>query len=275
MELYKIYEKLQYGPLMESIILLEDYLLRKAEIKLQQVHSNEILRQKALYQQIKNDNLSTADPLLYSEICSEIKIELTSLIFKLNGKPIQKITKILFISSDPIDADALQTGKELSDIQNAIQAATYRDAFELIPSTYGLWTEISNDIASHRPEIIHFSGHSSDTGIQLVNEDGLAEELPAEKFADLLNCFEDYHPNLIFLNACFSAHQADTLLPYTQQLIGFFYAAEPNLSMEFAKLFYYRLVTGNTIKEAFNTSKNNLIDQLPKDTDHIVLMDQL
>jgi hypothetical protein len=130
---------------------------------------------------------------------------------------------------------------------------------------------VTDDIGNLRPEIIHFSGHGTKTGLQLVDNNGLSKELDPQKFGDILACFENYHPELIFLNACYSARQAEAILPYTKNVIGFFYAADPELAIDFATLFYKRIGNGNNYREAFNSTKVNLKDRLPDDGEHIQL----
>lgn len=274
MDYQKLYDNLRKETIDQSATEMINYFEWINGTPQHQKWVNDIVRQLGLFRQIRDDQLMTQDPALYDRMTNDMVTELQKILVEANGAPLIKKQHILFIASDPLDADPLQLGKEMELVEETIKSTKDRDAFIFHKSTHAELVNVTDDIGQFKPDIIHFAGHGTKTGIQLVDHNGLSKELAPEKFGALLNCFENYHPDLIYLNACYSARQAEALLPFTRFVIGFFYAADPDLAVESAQLFYKRLGNGHTYKEAFESTIHNLKDRLPEDTALIRLFER-
>ncbi|WP_375496465.1 hypothetical protein [uncultured Nostoc sp.] len=87
--------------------------------------------------------------------------------------------KILFLAANPSDAARLRLGQELRDIRERLQLAKERDRFILESRESVPPGDISQAIFDVEPQVVHFSGHGSNTG-ELCFEDLLGQHQPVQ-----------------------------------------------------------------------------------------------
>jgi len=66
--------------------------------------------------------------------------------------------RILFLAASPVDQTALRQGPEFTAIYNAVDRAR----FTLIPAFAATPVQLQDLLFSHKPQIVHFSGHGDD-----------------------------------------------------------------------------------------------------------------
>ena len=158
---------------------------------------------------------------------------------------------ILFMSADPTDTSRLRLGEEFREIQEKLQLAKLREAFELIQRMSLRPTDISQALLDTKPQIVHFSGHGSDSGA-LCFEDRLGETIPVKSDA-LAALFEQFTNavNCVVLNACYSEIQAQAISSHIDYVIGMNQAIGDKAAIAFSIGFYQGLGAGRTIEEAY------------------------
>ncbi len=159
--------------------------------------------------------------------------------------------KILFLASDPTDSNRLRLGQELRDVREKLQLAKQRDTFSLESRESVRPRDISQAIFDVDPQIVHFSGHGTNSGelcfedlsgkVQFVKPDALASLF--ELVAKQVKC--------VILNACYSAVQAEAIANHIPFVIGMNKAIGDEAAIAFAVGFYKALGAGRSFEEAY------------------------
>lgn len=162
----------------------------------------------------------------------------------------------MFANPDP-DPDPdkyIRPDAEAKRVLEAIRGSKYRDnvRIEVRPAA-GLQT-VLDGLNDHMPQVVHFSGHSSSTGI--VGDSGAlgrpaTEYLPFELLASALAAV-DQPPSVVVLNSCYSAAARQKVLKSVPIMIGMTDSVSDTAAVAFATQFYAALASGNSVRSAFN-----------------------
>jgi Effector-associated domain 11/CHAT domain len=181
---------------------------------------------------------------------------------------------VLFLAANPTDAARLQLEEEYGEVEDILQSSGY----DLKRKRAVKVEELQESIFDFRPSIIHFSGHgigkmvNGKRGIGLDEDDakeittGLILEdnnkrkvlVKTEALARMFASFkrQGIDIQVIVLNACYSAGQADALLPYCRFMIGMTDAVGDEDAKAFAKAFYKWMVKlKGDVFNAFDNAK--------------------
>jgi hypothetical protein len=165
--------------------------------------------------------------------------------------------RILFLAANPDDRTRLELGREFIRIRDALLRSKYRDAFQLLEPELGArMGDFSSALIKHRPHIVHFCGHgSADQGIVFEGEDGYSR--PAGK-QELTALFAELNRDarLVFLNACHTKDQAETLGRVFDYTIGTKGLIMDRDAGDFAGWFYHALADGATVSGAFQAAQS-------------------
>jgi hypothetical protein len=173
---------------------------------------------------------------------------------------------ILFLSASPRDAGGRLRGDiELRQVDKAIRSALSRDSFSIASCFAAERNELQDALLRHRPQIVHFSGHS-DSKDGLLFEDARECEAPvsgaalAALFAALGGTIR-----IVFLNSCHSRAAAEAfhhLIDYTIAMRGVISDAAATV---FASAFYRALAYRKAPDVAFRLAVNALeMEQIPE-----------
>lgn len=159
--------------------------------------------------------------------------------------------KVLLIFANPRQEYNLRLGSEDRIIHEAIQLGKYRDAIALTSCHAATKHDLRRALLNDSFQIVHMSGHGTDDGLILEDENGRSTPLPAEALADL---FAAYSPPVqcVVLNACYSATQGELIaraVPYTIAIAGLLNDAA---AKEFSRGFYDAIVAGKSYDFAFS-----------------------
>lgn len=179
---------------------------------------------------------------------------------------------ILFLAANPRATTPLQLGEEVRTIDERLQAAAYRDQFELEQHWAVRPTDLSGLLLRHRPPIVHFSGHGTQSGqILLESEGGQADAVPVDALRGLFAEFKGT-VQLVVLNACWSQSQAEALIQSVDCVVGMSRAIGDVDARRFAGGFYRALAFGEDVQTAFNLGCNEIdLAKLPGgDTPHLL-----
>jgi hypothetical protein len=158
---------------------------------------------------------------------------------------------ILFLAADPTDASRLRLGEEIREIQEKLQLSRLRDKFEFNQRMSVRPQDISQALLDLKPDIVHFSGHGSESGeLCFEGPGGESRPVPAEALADLFGQFSS-QVDCVVLNACFSGKQAAAIARHIDYVIGMKKEIDDRAAIAFAVGFYQGLGGGRTIAEAY------------------------
>jgi len=163
-----------------------------------------------------------------------------------------KITKILFLASDPTDTSRLRVGEEFREINEQLMLALGRDYFDLVLPQLSLRPkDITRVLLNTRPQVVHFSGHGTPEGaLCFEDENGQAYLVQPEALAALFEQFAD-QVQCVVLNACYSEIQAEAIARHIDYVIGMNKAVSDKAAIAFSIGFYQALGAGRSIDEAF------------------------
>ena len=159
--------------------------------------------------------------------------------------------KILFLGANPSDTTRLRLDEEVRGIDQALRLAQYRDRFDLIQQWAVRVGDLQGLLLRHQPHIVHFSGHGSEDG-QILLEDNAGQAHPVSPRA-LSNTFAALNDNIrcIVLNACFSEIQAKALAENIDCVVGMSTEIGDEAAISFASAFYQALAYGRSVSTAF------------------------
>ena len=178
----------------------------------------------------------------------------------------EKIT-VLFFAINPKDTDRLRLDAEVRSIQEIIRKSEHRDSISFESRWAVQPLDIFQAINELNPDVIHFSGHGTDTGeLVLENPDGSAKYVSKESIAQTISVFSD-KIHLILFNACFSCEQAQAVTEHVDAAIGMKKSISDIGARVFAAQFYSALGFGRTLKNAFEQAKAALTIESPVDRD--------
>ncbi len=175
------------------------------------------------------------------------------------------VKKILILAANPKNTVRLRLDQEVRDIEQGLQLAAQRDNFILQQK----WAVRSRDIRlavlDFRPNIIHFSGHGSETeGLSFEDEVGKEKFVTAEALGGLFQLFAN-HVECVLLNACYSEVQANAIAQHIDYVIGMNEAIADKAALEFSVGFYDALARyeeqydgDSTIEFAFNVACSSI-----------------
>jgi hypothetical protein len=158
---------------------------------------------------------------------------------------------ILFAAANPSDQARLQTDVELRTIKEEIQKGGKRDAFRFLPVQFAVRiTELLRSLKD-RPTIVHFAGHGEVGGIIISTNDNEGQLLNDATIQRLFKPLKDI-TELVLLNNCYSARQAQLISSFGIIVIGHNIPVEDEAAQSFSKGFYLGLSEGMSYEDAFN-----------------------
>ena len=176
------------------------------------------------------------------------------------------VKKILILAANPKNTVRLRLDQEVRDIEEGLQLAAQRDKFTLQHKGAVRSRDISRAVLDFRPNIIHFSGHGSQTeGLSFEDEVGKEKFVTAEALAEFFKLFAK-DVECVLLNACYSEVQANAIAQHIDYVIGMNQAIADKAALEFSVGFYDALARYNpqsdgdsAIEFAFNVARSSIL----------------
>lgn len=160
--------------------------------------------------------------------------------------------KALFLASNPKNTNLLALDEEIREINAKIRASDNRDSIDLISA----WAVRPDDLLQmfnqHRPQIVHFSGHGSESGeIILTSDNGEIKPVSNSALKSLFTTLKD-NIKVVVLNCCYSKEQAKAITQVIDCAVGMSDAIGDKAAITFAASFYRAIGFGRSVKEAFD-----------------------
>jgi len=167
--------------------------------------------------------------------------------------------KILFFASNPEDVTPLNLDEEIRSITTKIRASDYRDVLDLISRWAVRPDDLLQELNTHKPTVVHFSGHSSSSG-ELVLMDDLrqAKTVSPPALKALFSTLKD-NIRLVVLNACYSKTQAEAIVQVIDCVIGMNTSIGDNAAIAFAASLYRAIGFGRSVQDSFDQGKVSLM----------------
>lgn len=167
--------------------------------------------------------------------------------------------KILLLSANPISTTRLRTDEEMREIEESLKRATKRELFSIQTSTAVTYRDIRRAILDYQPNIVQFSGHGEGKeGLIFEDNTGESKLVSDKALAGLFELFVD-QVECVFLNACYSQIQAESIVKHIPYVIGMSQEISDEAAIEFATGFYDALGAGETFDFAFKFGCNGIL----------------
>lgn len=169
----------------------------------------------------------------------------------------RELADILFLSSNPSNADRLELDREARTLQHAIEDAAPNEEATLRLTTR--WAaeplDLLREIRAVRPTVLHFAGYGArgtDVGIYLRDQSGEAKLVSAGALRDTIAAAGS-SIRVIVLNACYTEQQAAGLLEIETLncVIGVSGAISDREGRLFVLALYRTLAAGGSVHEAW------------------------
>ena len=206
----------------------------------------------------------------YTQIQSDIKLQKynTELLYKEIKElkqPKEKIN-ILFLGANPDiilengkEQSKLKLDKETREIQEAIVKSFNRDAIHFETRLAVRTSDLFQAINEVNPTIIHFSGHGTDTGeLVLQDNNDNPKFVDIEAIVKMIEASTD-NLRLVVFNNCFSSSFAENVSEIVEAAIGMNNSISDEAAIVFASQLYSAIGFGNSLEKSFNQSKARLL----------------
>lgn len=169
----------------------------------------------------------------------------------------KKIT-ILFLASNPKDTERLRLDEEVRTIDERLRLSQHRDTFTLAQQWAVRTGDILDAMLRYKPDIVHFSGHGSQSG-DLIFEDasGAAKPVSAAALGALFAARKAVR--CVVMNACWSDVHADAITKAVDCVVGMTRSVGDDAAINFASGFYRSLGEGLSVGEAFDLGKVQIL----------------
>ncbi|MEM8510200.1 MAG: hypothetical protein AAF717_20370 [Bacteroidota bacterium] len=238
----------------------------KLKHEFEEIHERYILYKSAVesnsigFQEVRK--LRSQFKLDFNRFLMEVEIELQN---QNSTKAVSNVKKILFFSANPTDKDYLEKlNDEKHQIEfHSLKQSSGNEQYKLEISNGSTVNDFIQDFNSHKPNILHFAGHSNGYGIVLINNKGKSKIVKTRYLVEFFKQKNRYL-NCIVFNSCLSATLGKDISQLVGNVIAMNDLIEGTTALTFATGFYSSLFSGNDTKEAFFDGKSSIgMNSLP------------
>ena len=166
-------------------------------------------------------------------------------------KAIPNEITVLFMASNPEGTSQLRLDEEVRAIQEKIRLSEFRDSIHFESRWAVRSADILQAINETNPTIVHFSGHGAKNGdLVLSNPDGTPKFVSKEAISMAISTASDT-VRLVVFNACFSEHQAKSVVDNIEAAIGMSDSIRDDTAVTFAAQLYSTIGFGYSLEKAF------------------------
>jgi CHAT domain-containing protein len=161
---------------------------------------------------------------------------------------------VLYLTASPHQDNPLRVEAEVRMVQEAVRGSILRDNIDVQFRPAADLKVIMDGLNDHRPQVVHFSGHSNAVGIDTDDgnvEDARAQELSYELLARALKA-TDSPPQVVVLNSCESSGARKNILKAVPILVSMRTTVSDIAATAFASRFYAAIASGQSVKAAFD-----------------------
>lgn len=174
--------------------------------------------------------------------------------------------KIVFFAANPRDQVHLRLDEEAREVEKRLRATDHRDVIDFATKWAVRPGDLIEALNQERPQIIHFSGHGSQTDELAFQDDyGGTKIVTKEALAAMIHAFSD-EVRLVLFNNCFSEAHAQEAAKHIEAAIGMNNSISDAAARIFAANFYAALGYGRSVQQAFEQAKASLVlESIPEE----------
>ena len=175
--------------------------------------------------------------------------------------------RILFLAANPLDTGRLDLEEEVREIEKKLEAAQYRDDFELISKWAVQPEDLRFNLLKYKPDIVHFTGHGSKSGkIVLRGRDGKPKLVSKKALVGLFKTLKD-NIRVVVLSACYTKKQTGKITEEIDCAVGTRKAISQKAAIAFAASFYEGIAFNRSVQEAFDLGVNGIaLEGIPEES---------
>ena len=163
--------------------------------------------------------------------------------------------QILYIAVCAKDSSRLRTDEEFREINEQLKMSFANRNFKINYIAATRVEDLRAALLEHSPNLIHFSGHGTQQGIILEDNDGFSRPIPPTALANLFRlCNENIRG--VILNACYSSEQATAIQEHVPHIVAMTDEITEQAALAFSKGFYNALANHKDIQQAYQFGKN-------------------
>lgn len=164
--------------------------------------------------------------------------------------------RVLFLAANPKSTGHLALDEEMHAIQQRLRLSGAADRFELRAEWAVRAEELPAALLRHKPRIVHFSGHGSESGEILLADPSGHDIIPVPPDT-LRRLFRILARDIlcVVLNSCFSERQAIALAEVVPSAVGMGANVSDTAAIAFAAGFYEALAFGESLYNAFELGR--------------------
>lgn len=164
--------------------------------------------------------------------------------------------KLLFLAANPVDTARVQVDEEIHNVVERLRRNGREGRFEIETELAVRAADLPSTILRHRPDIVHFAGHGSESG-ELLFVDGPTGQIAPVSAETLSLVFKEVGEGItcVVLNACYSQKEAQAIATWVPCVVGMSRAVTDTAALSFAGGFYESLTLGLSIKSAWELGK--------------------
>ncbi|MDJ0841558.1 MAG: effector-associated domain EAD1-containing protein [Acidobacteriota bacterium] len=165
---------------------------------------------------------------------------------------------ILFITSNPHKDLSTRIDKEWREIR---EATAPHGNIHVLSRTAATIEELPGILAEIRPNLLHFSGHATEEGLEFETRSGQGKLVSATDMADIIrtiNADGEDPVRCALFNACSGQATAEATAACTGASIGFRGPVNDDEAVAFARGFYSGLVGGLDLTGAVNLGRKQM-----------------
>lgn len=164
--------------------------------------------------------------------------------------------KLLLLAANSVDTLDSRATDEIQAIDRAIQAAPFRERFDIQKEPALRVADIGPLVLKHNPDLLHISGHSRETeGLVLDSELRHVAKVQCSKLKDVL-LSAGSKLQLVFFGFCHSAECAKETSARIDFVLGIEGEIPVKSSLAFNPAFYAALASGHSIQEAVDYGRS-------------------
>ncbi|MBX3418009.1 MAG: CHAT domain-containing protein [Pirellulaceae bacterium] len=169
-------------------------------------------------------------------------------------------TRILFVGASPLAPgySPISSGPEYNAIESSKKKAnsSFSNQFDLRHCFAATPEKLLEHLTQFQPNILHFACHGESNKLIIETGKQQTHYVHLDAFQQVVKAQKEL--KLIVFNACFSNHQAATVVDEVDAAIGMNDAILDDAAIEFAREFYHRIFCGFDLQNAFDSAKASL-----------------
>lgn len=174
---------------------------------------------------------------------------------------------VLFLAANPIDRPQLRLDEEARAIHERIRMSEHRDAVQLVSRWALRPGDVLQALNECDPRVVHFSGHGSETGAILFQDDmGQSKSVSQAAIVEAMAATAG-KIQLVFFNNCHSRERAEAVTRHVPAAIGMSTAISDEAARVFSAQFYGAIGFGHSVDRAFKQARAALmLEGIPEES---------